>query len=39
MRKFVAHCCEVQKNCTSRALAAGVCTPGEGGGGVTHRFG
>ena len=35
MRKFVAHCCEVQKNCTrSRALAAGVvCTQKGGGGG------
>ena len=32
-----SHCCEVQKNCTSRVLAAGVvCTRGELGEGGLH---
>ena len=40
MRKFVAHTCEVQKNCTrSRALAAGVVCTQRGGGFTQGRGG
>ena len=39
MRKFVAHTCEVQKNCTrSRALAAGVVCTQRGGGVYTSLW-